>query len=171
MAVEMTLVRAGPQPLAVVRGRIKWADVPAAMFPMMDKVWAFIRSRELTGHGHNVWLYRDRGDGGLDIEIGVQLDAAFDANTDVVASTTPAGLAAHTFHYGEYEQLPRVHGELVSWCREQGHRLIGVSWEVYGDWHDDAARRRTDVYHLCARDAEDEGEEGGDGGNGKRTRR
>ena len=31
-----------------------------------------------------------------------------------------------------------------------GPRLAGVSWEVYGDWDDDPAKRRTDIYHLCA---------------------
>ena len=28
--------------------------------------------------------------------------------------------------------------------------LAGPCWEVYGDWHDDPAKRRTDMYHLLA---------------------
>jgi len=26
--------------------------------------------------------------------------------------------------------------------------VAGVTWEVYGDWHDDPAQVRTDVYFL-----------------------
>ena len=150
MPNEMTLARVEAQTIAVVKARIKMADIPAAMFPMMDKVWAFIRDRGLTGHGHNVWLYRGSPPGDMDVEIGVQLKPPFDAKGDVVQSQTPAGLAAHTHHYGEYEALPQVHQGLVSWCMRQGHELAGVSWEIYGDWHDDPRKRRTDIYHLCA---------------------
>jgi hypothetical protein len=28
--------------------------------------------------------------------------------------------------------------------------LAGPCWELYGEWHDDPARRRTDMYHLLA---------------------
>lgn len=150
MANEMTLARVDAQPTAVVLGRVKMTDIPSAMFPMVDQVWAFIRGRSLTGHGHNVWVYRHFDQGEVDVEIGVQLEPPFDCDGDVVQSQTPAGVAAHAFHYGEYDRLPEVHAGLVAWCAEQGHRLAGVSWEVYGDWSDDPAKRRTDIYHLCA---------------------
>ena len=150
MPNEMTLARVEAQTIAVVKARIKMTDVPAAIFPMMDTVWAFIRSRELTGHGHNVWLYRGTPPGDMDVEIGVQLEPPFDPEGDVVHSQTPAGMAARTCHYGEYDRLPQVHQGLVSWCMGQGHELAGVSWEIYGDWDDDPAKRRTDIYHLCA---------------------
>ena len=34
------------------------------------------------------------------------------------------------------------------WCSENGRRPAGVNWEVYGDWDDDPAKRRTDIYFL-----------------------
>ena len=151
MANEMTLASVDAHRIAVVKARIKWSDVPAAMFPMMDKVWGLIRRRELKGHGHNVWLYRTTSDGEYDVEIGVQLDALFEPEDDVVPSQTPAGVAAHTVHHGEYDALPQVHSALAAWCAEQGHEPAGVNWEVYGDWHEDANKRRTDIYHLCSR--------------------
>ena len=150
MANQMTLARVAAQGIAVVKARIKFSDIPTAMFPMMDKVWGLIRRRELNGHGHNVWLYRTTPGDEYDVEIGVQLDALFEPEGDVVASQTPAGVAAHTFHHGEYDALPQVHSALAAWCAEQGHEPAGVNWEVYGDWHEDASKRRTDIYHLCA---------------------
>ena len=34
------------------------------------------------------------------------------------------------------------------WCAEQGHTLAGPNWEVYGDWTDNPAELRTDVFYL-----------------------
>jgi hypothetical protein len=41
-----------------------------------------------------------------------------------------------------------AYAALEQWFRETGRRPAGVSWEVYGDWDDDPAKRRTDVYFL-----------------------
>ena len=150
VANETSIVHVEALPMAAVVGRIRMADIPTAVMPMMDEVWAFIRGGELTGHGHNVWLYRNMADGEVDLEIGVQMATSFDPDDPVVRAETPAGMAAHTCHYGEYDQLPQVHSGLVAWCAENGHQLTGVSWEVYGDWEEDPAKRRTDIYHLCA---------------------
>ena len=149
MANEMKLVQVVAEPLLVVKGRVPLREFPEVVFPMMDRVWTFIRARELTGHGHNVWLYRSPVGEQLDVEVGVQLATELPLDDGIDVSEVPAGLAAHTFLYGEYDQLPGVHSGLVTWCREQGHALSGVSWEVYGDWDDDPAKRRTDIYHQC----------------------
>ena len=52
--------------------------------------------------------------------------------------------------YGEYDALPSVYRAVFEWCAENGHAPAGVNWEVYGDWHDDPVKRRTDVYCLVA---------------------
>lgn len=41
-----------------------------------------------------------------------------------------------------------AYAALEQWCKDNGRRPAGVSWEVYGDWDDDPVRRRTDVYFL-----------------------
>ena len=96
------------------------SDIPAAILPMMDKVWAFIREQGIDGHGHNVWLYRNLGDGAMDVEIGVQMSAPFTPQGDIVAVEMPAGKAAHGVHHGDYSQMGKTHGALMAWCAEQG---------------------------------------------------
>ena len=39
---------------------------------------------------------------------------------------------------------------LIAWCNEKGLERTSVNWEVYGDWEEDPAKRRTDVFHLLA---------------------
>ena len=148
MANPIGLEEVRPQQLVAVIGEVAMADIPAKMMTKMDAVWAFVRAHGITGTGHNVWLYRPRPDGRMDVEVGVQVAAPVAVEGDVVLRQTPGGTAAHTFHYGEYDALPGVYRAVFEWCAENGHALAGVNWEVYGDWHDDPAKRRTDVYCL-----------------------
>jgi len=34
------------------------------------------------------------------------------------------------------------------WCAANGESPAGANWEVYGDWADDPAQRRTEVFYL-----------------------
>lgn len=149
VATEIDIVGVEQQPLVAVRGTLAMGpDMPAKLLAMTDKVWAFIRGNDIREHGHNVWMYRPRADGTMDVETGVQVAAPFVAGGEIVRSSTPAGKAAHLVYYGEYTGLPAAHLSLMDWCAENGHARAGVNWEVYGDWQEDPAKRRADVYHL-----------------------
>ena len=148
MEQQIEVVAVAEQPMAATTGRLAPADIPEKTMAMTDKVWAFLRAEGITGHGHNVWLYRQTGDGQMDVEVGVQVSAPFEAKGEIACLHTPKGRAAHAVHYGEYHELPKVYDAVMAWCRSNGHATAGVGWEVYGDWHDDPAQRRTDVYYL-----------------------
>ena len=148
MTHEIELVDVEERTIAAVRARIAMSDIPDKIFPLMDRVWGFIRSNGIEGFGHNIWLYGMPSDGEVDVEIGVQVPEPFRATGEIVCSRTPTGKAAQAIHFGDYSELPRVNMALVSWCQEHGHTLAGRSWEIYGDWEEDPAKRRTDVYHL-----------------------
>jgi len=47
--------------------------------------------------------------------------------------------------------LGASHRAVVEWSSKNGHRLTGVCWELYGDWCDDPANLRTDLFHLVRR--------------------
>ena len=72
MANPIGLDEVRPQQLVAVTGEVAMADIPAKMMTKMDAVWAFVRAQGITGTGHNVWLYRPRPDGRMDVEVGVQ---------------------------------------------------------------------------------------------------
>jgi effector-binding domain-containing protein len=55
---------------------------------------------------------------------------------------------ATTFHIGDYGGLGAAHEAVRDWCARTGRELAGPSWEVYGHWSDDPAKRRTDVFWL-----------------------
>lgn len=150
MLEEITVRDVTAHPIAAVRARVPLEKVGAKFGPHLDKVWAVIRSGTVDKHGHNVFVYHHAGDsdGETDVEFGVQVASSFADVDDVVCSQTPAGKAAHAAFYGDYSGLATAHRALIDWCTEQGLTRSGINWEVYGDFEEDPAKRRTDVFHL-----------------------
>ena len=136
-----------PRTIAAVRAVTTPARLGTDIIRLLDQIWPVLREQGART-GHNVVIYR-RGTGGdLVIDAGVEVPDGFTARGEVRPVDTPAGEAAATAHYGDYAALSGAYGALEQWCAENGRRPAGINWEVYGDWDDDPARRRTDVYFL-----------------------
>lgn len=144
---EITVVEVAPVPVASVRGRVAWAELVPVLRARFDALWVFVRSRGLVGpetdEGHNACVYRDPDRDGVELEVAVVVARPFDAEGDVRPGELPSGRAARLVHVGDYAELGRSHDRLAAWCR--GERS-GPSWERYGHWDDDPARRLTFVY-------------------------
>jgi len=145
------IVTVEPAPIAVVRRRTTFAAVPNVIRGMLDVVWAAVRNAQLPKHGHNVAVYRPLGGGSVDLECGVQVATHFDDIGEIVCSEIPGGEVATATHVGPYTELGKTFDAVIAWARENGHRLAGVNWEVYGDWNEDPAKLETDVYMLLQR--------------------
>jgi effector-binding domain-containing protein len=149
MSHVVRLERIPSRPLAVVRRRAPSHELAKLVPAACGEVWSVVRSQRLTGAGRHVSVYLD---GEINLEVGVELDGPFTGHADVVASGTPAGLVAGTTHVGPYAQLARAHEAVRRWCTDNGHRLAGPSWEIYGHWLDEwnehPERIVTDVFYL-----------------------
>ncbi|GAB3431396.1 GyrI-like domain-containing protein [Flindersiella endophytica] len=153
MGYEISLTTAAPTPTAVVRASVDLTEFHALWKPMLDDVWAFLRSDDGPAKaGHNVMVYSDRADGQADVEVGVQVEAGFEPAGRVEPSTTPAGRAARTVHRGSPAGIGPAHDAVVAWCAGNGHELspAHTRWEVYGDWTEDPEAFETEVYWLLA---------------------
>jgi effector-binding domain-containing protein len=42
--------------------------------------------------------------------------------------------------------MDRTYIRLHAWCRAENLRLTGESWEVYGDWTEDASKLETGLF-------------------------
>ncbi|WP_395739374.1 hypothetical protein [Prosthecobacter sp.] len=55
----------------------------------------------------------------------------------------------HSIEITRSEAMPTA--VIRRFCADQGHRLTGVSWEIYGHWDEswnkDASKIRTDVFY------------------------
>ena len=91
-------------------------------------------------------MYDLFGSNGMRMQTGFPVSGRFADTAQVKCVELAAGRAAHTRHRGAYSGLPEANDRLHEWCVQQALHLAGVSWEVYGDWHEDESRLVTDIY-------------------------
>ena len=135
-------------PLAVVRRQARQEDLSRLVPECCGLVWEVLKAQR-TKAGRHVAVYWD---GSIRLEVGVELQGLFVDDGEVVRSATPAGAVASATHFGPYGELGAAHDAVKAWCKANGRRLAGPSWEIYGHWErawdDDPSRIRTDVFYL-----------------------
>lgn len=144
---EVRISRAGPRMLAAVRTATTRQRLGADIVRLLDMVWPVLREQGVPT-GHNVVLYNAAEGGTLTVDAGVEVFDDFADRGQVRHICTPPGDVATAAHYGEYTAVRPAYAALEQWCADNGREPAGVNWEVYGDWEDDPAKRRMDVYFL-----------------------
>jgi hypothetical protein len=152
MPLEVTELMAEATPIAAVDGWTLRNALPQAIRGRLDKVYALLRGRQIKGLGHNVVVYKQAAGAPPDlrllIEVGVQTPAPIAPEGEVVASATPAGRAVTVAHFGPYDRIGVTGEAAIARMEAMGLKRAGVSWEVYGDWEEDPAKLRTDLFWL-----------------------
>ena len=147
MSYEVRIASEDPRPLAAVRATTTQPRLGADIVRLLDLVWPVLREQGVRTD-HNIVVYREARAGVLTVDVGVEVLSDFTPSSQVQPAATPAGEAVTTAHYGEYTELAGAYAALERWCTEHQRQPSGVNWEVYGDWAEDPAERRTDVYFL-----------------------
>ena len=147
MPYEVRAERAAPRTLAAVHATTNQQRLSADILRLLDKVWPVLREQGVRT-GHNVVVYHGGTARELTVDVGVEAFTDFAVRGEIRRTATPSGEVATVAHYGEYSEMAGAYAALERWCQDNGRRPAGVNWEVYGDWADDPAKRRTDVYFL-----------------------
>ncbi len=147
MPYEVRTEWAEPRLLAAIRERTTAQRLGADIVRLLDQIWSALREQGVRT-GHNVVVYLGGESDTLAMDVGVEALSEFEDRGPIRHVFTPSGEVATTAHFGEYSDMGRAYSALQRWCADHGRSPAGVSWEVYGDWDDDPAKRRTDVYFL-----------------------
>jgi len=142
MGYDVTVQQVDARSLAAVKTSATPETLADTIYRGLDQVWTALVEQDAKT-GHNVVIYRDMLDA---IEVGVEVLGPFSSAGDVVAVRTPAGEVVTTTHWGEYNEMPQAYKALEAWCADNERAMTDAAWEVYGDWDDDPAKRRTDVF-------------------------
>lgn len=143
--MDLEVVDVEPGWAAVARRITSWTDLPTAISSAMKADFGDLRALQ---RGHNVFVYRPRSGGTVELGCGFQVAGPFEPVGEIVCDALPGGRAAHAVHIGPYHELKRTWDPLLAAIRAAGFPTDGVQWEVYGDWDEDPARLRTDVYVM-----------------------
>jgi effector-binding domain-containing protein len=125
--VDVVVREVEPSRTAVVRAPFDVTRILALWGP----VYAYLRGggTDVRQIGQNVALYRRDGL----MEIGVEVDRAFEPVGEVVASALPGGRVASAVHTSGYGDLHVTYDAIRDWCAANGHATTGDTWEIYGD--------------------------------------
>jgi effector-binding domain-containing protein len=154
MKYDVTVETVTARTLAACRGQARLGEIAAVAMPRLDKVWAFLKTREsLRKPGaHSVFLYHhpERRDDPMIIDFGVEVAEVFAAAGDIGCVATPAGQAARTLYVGPYAQMHPAHQAVHQWCAQNRKRIGAMSWEVYGDMTANESKLETEIFYLLA---------------------
>jgi AraC family transcriptional regulator len=145
-----------PQPVLLVRRRIKRSEIAATIGSVLPGIFQYAQQHGIALAGHPLTRYVEIGAGLLTIEpamrvaasekgaSGAAARAAESAGTGVVEHILPGGPAATTVHAGPYEMLHEAYAALEMWIESNGFHRAGAPWESYitdpveypdpGDW-------------------------------------
>ena len=146
VAYEVRTEWAEPRQLAAIHTVTTQQRLSTDIPLLVGKIWPVLRAQGART-GHNVVIYRG-SPAALAIDAGVEVFTEFTGHGEIQPVSTPAGEVATTAHFGDYAKMAPAYAALEHWWTSNGRLPAGVSWEVYGDWDDDPAKVRTDIYFL-----------------------
>jgi effector-binding domain-containing protein len=144
MAYDVHVEEVVPRPLAVIHATAGMGELPVLIPALLGEVREHLQAHGVRG-GQSVAVYLDSV---MNIAVGVEVDGPVPESDRVSNAETPGGGVATTVHMGPYHKLGEAFQAVGQWCAENGYQLVDPGWEVYGDWSDDPAQLRTDVYLL-----------------------
>lgn len=125
-----------------------WQDMHANIRKLFDRVYA---PGALTpGHGHNFIMYRDNTKEGITITVGVLDRQPGGADPEVKPAHIPGGRVMTGTHWGDYGKMKTTYDAIEAEIKARGLKALPKSLEIYGDWYDDPAKVRTDIYVYLA---------------------
>ncbi|MEO8100545.1 MAG: AraC family transcriptional regulator [Acidobacteriota bacterium] len=133
-----------PQPVLVVRRRVKRSEIAATIGGVLPHVFLYAQKNGITINGFPLTRYLETGPGMVTMEPGMRVTAGAThppaEDPEVRVDTLPGGAVAFTTHYGPYDKLTEGYAAVETWIEEQGLTRAGAPWEAYctdpGDFPD-----------------------------------
>jgi AraC family transcriptional regulator len=130
-----------PQPVLVVRRRVKRSEIAATIAEALPHVFAYAAQRGIALAGLPFTRYIEMGPEFITMEPGMcvtlrqnaahEAEMGSSAEPEVVSAMLPGGLVASTIHSGPYDQLVSAYAAVEEWIKSQGFTPGGAPWESY----------------------------------------
>ena len=150
LTYDVELVDLQAQQVAVVRGHVTTAEIPAFLGEAFDEVIKTLSAQGLAPAGPPFGRFVPAGDG-FDVEAGFPATGSVTPIGRVVPGELAAGPAARVMHKGRYDGVAGAYQSAVDWVRGHGYVATAPPWETYLDGPE-VAEPRTVVCLPCRRD-------------------
>ncbi len=156
MTYSVTKKELLPQPVLVVRRRVKRSEIAATIAEVLPRVFLYAQQNGIALAGLPFTRYVEVGPGLLTIEPGMRVAASgqtpSNSDAEVVHDTLPGGPAAVTLHAGPYDRLHDAYVAIEEWMKAQGQAAGGAPWESYindpGEYPDPADWKTEVIWPL-----------------------
>ena len=127
----ITKKQIAPQPVLVVRRRIKPSEIAATLAEVLGGVFQHAQRTGAALAGEPFTRYLEWGPGLITIEAGMPIAVPGSGDGNILAHTLPGGFVATTTHSGPYDGLTAAHAAVQVWIEQQGLAAAGAPWESY----------------------------------------
>jgi len=131
MSYEVTKRHVEPQPVVVIRKRVKRSEIAAAIGGQLGRIGHHLQKSGATIAGQPFTRYHDWGPGVVTIDIGIPVRGPVASADDIVVGELPGGPVATTTHPGAYDQLGAAHAAVQVWIEDNHFTARGAPWELY----------------------------------------
>ena len=143
-----------PQPVLVVRRRVKRSDIAATIGEALPHIFAYAQQNGIALSGLPFTRYVEMGPGMITMEPGMRVTSTgASSQGDIIADTLPGGPAVTTVHAGPYDKLSEAYAAIEQWMDAQGLVAAGAPWECYlndPSEHPDPKDWKTEVFWPVA---------------------
>lgn len=116
-------------------------QIPETGKRLMDKMWSELQSLGTKTKGINHWVYLPNSR----IFSGVQLVDQQANHGSLERLEVSLDRYLRYVHLGEYNKLPKVWAELITFVKQHGMSPRYPNLEVYGHWNSDPAKCETTI--------------------------
>lgn len=128
-----------PQPVLIVRRRIKRTAVAATIGEALPAIFQYAQQHGIALSGHPLTRYSEPGLGLFTIEPGMRIadgqhaprSHEGESEHGVIETLLPGGAAATTIHAGPYDTLGEAYAAVEGWIESEGLEPAGAPWECY----------------------------------------
>jgi AraC family transcriptional regulator len=144
MTYSITKKQLQPEPVLIVRRRVKRSEIAATIGAALPHVFQYAQQHGIALAGHPFTRYLDVGPGLLTIEPGMRVAASgqdpvkieaewtrASGDAEVVRDMLPGGLVATTTHSGPYDTLHEAYAAIEAWIEAEKLTPAGAPWEYY----------------------------------------
>lgn len=123
---------------------VQWSDLAPTIRRTFDRLYK--PDAMAPGRGQNFILYTNETQEGGTLLVGVLDRRPGGADPDVRAVHVPGGRVITAPHFGDYGGMRETYDLLHAEVKAKALRRAPISLEIYGDWSNDPAKVRTDLY-------------------------
>jgi AraC family transcriptional regulator len=132
MAYSITRKELSPQPVLIVRRRVKRSEIAATIGEALPHIFLYAQQNGIALDGLPFTRYVEMGPGLVTMEPGMRVTGPLPSGDgEIIAAMLPGGPAATTIHAGPYDKLSDAYAAMEQWMETEGLVAAGAPWESY----------------------------------------